>query len=138
LGKLKSRLSEEESWRVKIGLFTARNAPADARVLETMEKWGVHPDHLAFLGGVDKQETIRAFNPHIYFDDQSTHLIPVSRYVSTAQVPSALNDLSNDPYKCPQCGSVMIERVALSGVVAGRPFWGCTNFPRCRYSFSKA
>ena len=37
LGDLRKALPDEESWRIKIGLFTARNAPSHMRVLETVE-----------------------------------------------------------------------------------------------------
>lgn len=33
---------------------------------------------------------------------------------------------------CPKCGSVMIKRVASKGVNAGREFYGCSRFPKCR------
>ena len=34
--------------------------------------------------------------------------------------------------KCPQCGSAMALRTAKSGANAGKQFWGCSTFPRCR------
>lgn len=33
---------------------------------------------------------------------------------------------------CPKCGIPMVRRVARSGRNAGRPFWGCANYPQCR------
>lgn len=33
---------------------------------------------------------------------------------------------------CPQCGAVMVERVAKRGTRAGEAFWGCSNYPDCR------
>ncbi|HEY5891851.1 MAG TPA: restriction endonuclease [Chthoniobacterales bacterium] len=33
---------------------------------------------------------------------------------------------------CPTCGSPMILRIARKGSNAGRQFWGCSSFPRCR------
>ena len=33
---------------------------------------------------------------------------------------------------CPQCGSAMELRTAVMGTTAGKKFWGCTTFPRCR------
>src|SRR5262249_8172969 len=32
---------------------------------------------------------------------------------------------------CPSCGVKMADRVAL---MTGRKFWGCTNYPRCRFT----
>ena len=33
---------------------------------------------------------------------------------------------------CPNCNKVMVSRVAKRGSVAGRNFWGCPEYPRCR------
>jgi hypothetical protein len=33
---------------------------------------------------------------------------------------------------CARCGVPMVRRVAGRGLRAGRPFWGCRNFPACR------
>ncbi len=34
---------------------------------------------------------------------------------------------------CPKCGGELVVRKAKSGPNRGRPFWGCLNFPRCRF-----
>ena len=34
--------------------------------------------------------------------------------------------------RCPKCSAMMTKRTAKAGSNAGRDFWGCTNFPRCR------
>lgn len=36
------------------------------------------------------------------------------------------------PPACPRCGSPMILRNATKGKNAGRSFWGCSTFPKCR------
>lgn len=36
------------------------------------------------------------------------------------------------PITCPQCGSVMVRRVAKQGASAGGAFWDCSRFPACR------
>ncbi|MBS0380726.1 MAG: restriction endonuclease [Proteobacteria bacterium] len=33
---------------------------------------------------------------------------------------------------CPKCGSSMVRRVAKQGAYAGREFWGCSGYPKCR------
>lgn len=72
---------------VRTTLVTARNMPAHLRVLNTFRAWGVHVDEAFFLGGVPKTEILRAFNPHIFFDDQDAHCQPASGVVSTCRVP---------------------------------------------------
>ena len=36
-------------------------------------------------------------------------------------------------HKCPRCGGNLVFRTASRGVNAGNQFWGCENFPKCRY-----
>jgi restriction system protein len=35
------------------------------------------------------------------------------------------------PTGCPQCGAVMIKRLAKRGTNAGTAFWGCSRYPSC-------
>lgn len=37
---------------------------------------------------------------------------------------------------CPQCGTKLISRTASRGPSKGKSFWGCRNFPRCRYTLN--
>jgi 5'-nucleotidase len=59
---------------VRIAIITARSAPAHERVVTTLGSWGVSADETFFLGGMDKARVLSAFKPHIFFDDQLTHL----------------------------------------------------------------
>jgi restriction system protein len=34
---------------------------------------------------------------------------------------------------CPNCEVKLVERIAKSGKAMGQSFWGCKNYPRCRY-----
>jgi len=34
--------------------------------------------------------------------------------------------------ECPRCGSPMVRRTARQGANAGRDFWGCSTYPKCR------
>ena len=45
--------------------------------------------------------------------------------------PMNVPDSSISPL-CPTCASPMIKRVAKGGENAGKEFWGCSNFPKCR------
>jgi len=33
---------------------------------------------------------------------------------------------------CPKCGSPMVRREVKKGEQAGKAFWGCSHYPRCR------
>nr|MCR5042363.1 NERD domain-containing protein [Clostridia bacterium] len=39
----------------------------------------------------------------------------------------------NSIQKCPLCGSDLILRTGKRGAYAGRQFYGCSSYPRCRY-----
>lgn len=77
---------EPTSSPIRTALVTARNAPAHERVIRTLRSWGVRIDEAFFLGGIRKREVLKAFQPHIFFDDQSVHTIPASEVVPSAQV----------------------------------------------------
>lgn len=72
---------------IRTALVTARNAPAHKRVILTLREWGVRIDEVFFLGGMGKQDVLKAFGVHIFFDDQAVHVEPASEHVASAQVP---------------------------------------------------
>lgn len=47
--------------------------------------------------------------------------LPSPPPIETAAAPS-----------CPKCSAPMVRREGKSGVLAGKAFWGCSTFPRCR------
>ena len=73
--------------RIRTALVTARNAPAHERVIRTLRAWNVRIDEAFFLGGLKKQEVLKAFGAHIFFDDQSVHLDAARQVVPSARVP---------------------------------------------------
>jgi len=46
-------------------------------------------------------------------------------------VPPTIQTTDATP-ACPKCGGAMVKRVAKQGDNAGRSFWGCGSYPRCR------
>ena len=72
---------------VRIAIVTARNSPAHKRVILTLRAWGVHVDEAFFLGGVSKDQILKAYNAHIFFDDQDSHIEPASHIVPSGRVP---------------------------------------------------
>ncbi|NHZ94773.1 5'-nucleotidase [Massilia sp. CCM 8734] len=59
---------------LRIAIITARNAPSHERVVTTLKSWGVSASETFFLGGMNKSRVLSIFKPHIFFDDQLTHL----------------------------------------------------------------
>lgn len=72
---------------VRIAIVTARNTPAEMRVIKTLRHWGVYVDEIFFLGGLEKTNVLEAFNPHIFFDDQDLHIENASKVVPAGKVP---------------------------------------------------
>lgn len=72
---------------LRLAIVTARNAPSHMRVIKTLRKWNVYVDEAYFLGGLPKDQVLKAFGAHIFFDDQETHLTTTSKYVPSGKVP---------------------------------------------------
>ncbi len=73
---------------VRIAIITARSAPAHERVVTTLKSWGVSADETFFLGGMNKARVLSVFRPHIFFDDQLSHLkSPLDVSVPMVHVP---------------------------------------------------
>ena len=81
---------------IRTALVTARSSPAHERAIRTLRAWDVRVDEAFFLGGASKDEVLKAFSPHIYFDDQDVHLKTASRHVPVAQVPHRSDQLALD------------------------------------------
>jgi 5'-nucleotidase len=71
---------------IRTALVTSRGLPAHLRVLYTLRAWDIEIDEAFFMGGVAKTEILKAFRPHIFFDDQESHCGPAAEFVPTARV----------------------------------------------------
>ena len=49
------------------------------------------------------------------------------------EVPAAQPEPEIAPLRCPRCGAELLLRTAKKGSNAGNQFYGCSNFPKCRY-----
>ncbi len=88
LARLQERLpGRVEFSPVRVAIVTARNSPADLRVIKTLRQWGVYVDEAFFLGGLEKARVLEAFRPHIFFDDQDIHLDAAAGIVPSGKVP---------------------------------------------------
>lgn len=88
LSQIQARLPGRiEYSAIRLSIVTARNAPAEWRVITTLRHWGVYIDAAYFLGGLDKGAILQALRPHIFFDDQDVHVKPASTLVPAGRVP---------------------------------------------------
>ena len=86
---------------IRTAVITARNAPAHERVITTLEHWGVNANEIFFLGGMQKQRILSTLKPHMFFDDQKTHLQSAAGNIPMVHIPfgiaNSLENRSNDP-----------------------------------------
>ena len=94
LSYLQKQFQDEES-PVRLAIVTARNSPAHERVVQTLRTWDVRVDEAFFLGGLSKDQILKAFRAHIFFDDQDVHLESASRVVPSAKVPYRSDSILN-------------------------------------------
>jgi len=87
LHRLQAASGTDVPMRVRTALVTARSAPAHERAVRTLMEWNIAVDEALFLGGLDKGEFLKAFQPDFYFDDQRGHVASASRHVATGHVP---------------------------------------------------
>ncbi|MEU8969958.1 5'-nucleotidase [Streptomyces monashensis] len=73
--------------RVHVSLVTARAAPAHERAVRSLKQWGVRVNDAFFLGGIEKGAVLKVLRPHIFIDDQVTHLETTSRTTPSVHVP---------------------------------------------------
>lgn len=73
--------------RLRVSLVTARNAPAHERAVRSLKQWGLRVDDAFFLGGIDKAAVMSALDPHIFFDDQVSHLNGTAPATLSVHIP---------------------------------------------------
>lgn len=90
LQKLQSASSQ--TMRIRTALVTARSAPAHERAIRTLMNWNITVDEAMFLGGLDKGEFLREFEPDLFFDDQTGHIQSAARHVPSGHVVSGVRN----------------------------------------------
>jgi len=72
---------------LRISIVTARNAPSHERVVTTLKTWGVSADETFFLGGMEKSRILTILKPHMFFDDQRSHLQSSAGNIPMVHIP---------------------------------------------------
>lgn len=72
---------------VRIAIVTARNAPSNERLVTTLSSWGMSAAEIFLMGGIEKRRVLEVLKPHIFFDDQLTHVEPASQAVPSVLIP---------------------------------------------------
>jgi len=72
---------------LRIAIITARSAPSHERVVTTLKSWGVSANETFFLGGMEKARVLSVFRPHMFFDDQLSHLQSPAGNIPMVHIP---------------------------------------------------
>lgn len=84
---------------------------------------------------------IKSFQQPVLSDEQvhqivsriQTVRLPETRATSREHIQNLRSCRDpNADRKCPRCGSSMVMRTVKQGQNAGRQFWGCSTYPRCK------
>lgn len=95
--------------RLRISIVTARNAPAHERAVNSLTSWGVSVNDAFFLGGIEKSKVLQVMRPHIFFDDQTTHLTPATQHAASVHIPYGVAN-EKQPKQLPINGTQTIDR----------------------------
>lgn len=76
------------------------------------------------------QEQIDAIYQKLY---QFTQVEDRVKEQHVENIKNNINGENNSLRYCPRCGSELVLRTATKGENKGNQFWGCSNFPKCRY-----
>jgi len=79
--------------KIRTALVTARSAPAHERAIRTLMDWNINVDEAMFLGGLQKGEFLREFEPDFFFDDQTGHIDHAARHVPSGHVSGGVTNL---------------------------------------------
>ena len=93
LHRLQAAAGTDMPMRLRTALVTARSAPAHERAVRTLMDWNIAVDEALFLGGLDKGEFLKAYQPDFYFDDQRRHVESARQHVATGHVPFGIANL---------------------------------------------
>jgi 5'-nucleotidase len=93
LHRLQAASGKDVPVRVRTALVTARSAPAHERAVRTLMEWNIAVDEAMFLGGLDKGEFLKSFEPDFYFDDQRGHVDSARAFVAAGHVPFGVANL---------------------------------------------
>lgn len=75
--------------RLRVSIVTARNAPADERVINSLRGWELRANDLFFLGGIPKAKVLQVLKPHIFFDDKIDNLEESADTVPCVYIPAS-------------------------------------------------
>lgn len=83
------KMEKDSTYRpiLRTAIVTARNAPSHKRAIHTLRNLGIEINEAFFLGGIEKNKVLEIMKPHIFFDDQESHLEKPSQILPSVHIP---------------------------------------------------
>ncbi|WP_306591903.1 5'-nucleotidase [Geothrix sp. 21YS21S-4] len=85
-------MAADAPMRLRTALVTARSVPAHERPIRTLMAWNIQVDEAMFLGGLDKADFLREFEPDFFFDDQPGYCDTAAKVGPTGHVVSGVKN----------------------------------------------
>lgn len=92
--RLEMRKDKNYVPKLRIAIVTARDAPANERMVTTLNNWGLEAVEAFFLGGIEKKRILDVLKPHIFFEDQLSHLATAAASVPSVHIPFGITNVS--------------------------------------------
>ncbi|OCG21969.1 MULTISPECIES: 5'-nucleotidase [unclassified Gilliamella] len=77
---------------LKTAIVTARSAPSHERAIYTLRDLGIEINEAFFLGGIEKNKVLEIMKPHVFFDDQESHLEKPSQILPSVHIPFGITN----------------------------------------------
>ncbi len=77
---------------IRVAILTARSMPAHERVITTLAAYDIEVDELLLTGGLEKKAFLDVMRPHMFFDDQLTHLEPAAQGIPCVHIPFGMRN----------------------------------------------
>ena len=81
------------------------------------------------------QELYNSLYPLTQVDEalKLQHIETIHEKYIKEETPQLKTVNNTSEHICPRCGGALVSRTASKGEHKGETFWGCSNFPKCRY-----
>lgn len=87
---------------------------------------------------------VMAFKEHVLSDAEIMRIsdklerTAKSKSLTKKDHLKSLRERHNSTKICPRCGGDLVKRIAKKGANAGSEFFGCSNYPRCKFTRNAA
>ena len=78
---------------IRVSIVTSRGAPSEQRLITTLKAQGMSAAELFLMDGLPKSQVLNVLRPHIFFDDQLSHLERTAMSIPSVLIPFGVNNL---------------------------------------------